>query len=389
MKYAKLRALPVIKCPTRQFEKMVIFRFATRKHSKSLSDNLSFLALCLGCIVTIVLLGLSKPQKTTNITAFGDSITEGLYSGSGGYPPKLNQMLSSHGTPSVVINTGISGEKTPEGAARISEVLTHFPSNIVLIMEGTNDVLRGLPVETTRENLQTMIDITKNSGAIPILATLPPSTRPEIANLISQVWNPMIISLARSNGIKLADHYSAILPTWASSSIDGIHPNDIGHSTIAETWHLAIREMISLRGETSLKSILTTQVKGFDIIALPACIAPLENYLRKIQEFRDSLLLSIPPIQLIANTVNHYMSSMADYLAQHEEGRPVVITLLYLVKIFLDPLDALSYLILLLGLPLQMAMFCALAAGMVVFSLITRTFRQKGPQGRVPSQNSV
>lgn len=368
---------------------MVIFRSAARKYSNSLSDNLSFLLLCLGCIVVIVLMGLSKPQKTTHITAFGDSITEGLYSSSGGYPPKLNLLLSSHGTPSVVINTGISGEKTPEGSARISEVLTHFPSNIVLIMEGTNDILHSLSVETTRENLQAMIDKAKNSGATPILATLPPSTQPDIMAMIREIWNPMIISLAKANGIKLADHYSAILPTWTSSTIDGIHPNDMGHRTISETWYLAISEMIPSRGETSLKSLLTNQVKGFDIIALPPCIAPLENYLAQIKEFRDSLLLSFPPIQMLANTVNHYMSSIADYLAQHEGGRPVVITLLYLVKIFLYPLDALSYLILLLGLPLQMAIFCVLAAGMAVFSLYARTFRLKGPQGHAPSRNSV
>lgn len=371
----------------REFEEMANFRLTTRKHNKLLSDNISFLALCLGCILCIVLLGLSKSQDTTNITAFGDSITEGLYSGSGGYPPKLNHLLSSNGTPFVIINTGISGEQTPEGAIRFSEVLKDFPSNIVLIMEGTNDVLYGLSVETTRENLQAMIDIAKSRGVIPILATLPPSTLPDMSPLIPTVWNPMIISLAQKNGIRIADHYSAILPSWASSSIDGLHPNDNGHRTIAKTWYLAIREMLSSAEETSLKSILTNQVKSFDLVALPPFIPPLVNYLRQIKKFRDSLLLSIPPIKLLVNTYNHYLSSVAEYLHQHERGRLIVITQLYLVKIALYPLVALSYLILLLELPLQVALFSALTAGMVISSLYTRIFKQKGQQGQVPSGN--
>jgi acyl-CoA thioesterase-1 len=367
---------------------MVHSRLPKGKHNKYLSDNLSFFALCLGCIVCIAILGSSKPQDTINITAFGDSITEGLYSGSGGYPPRLNLLFSNNGTPSVVINTGISGEKTPEGAARFSEVLTNFPSKFVLIMEGTNDVLHGLSVETTRENLQKMIDIAKTRGVIPILATLPPSTQSDMGTLIPKVWNPMIMSLAKSNGIKIADHYSAISPTWASSTIDGIHPNDIGHTTIAETWYLAIREMIFSRGETSLKSILTYQAKGFDRAAPPAFIAPLENHLGKLIEFRDSILLALPPVQLLVNTYNHYLSTLADYLTQHKEDRPVVITLLYLARIFLYPLAALSYLILLLGLPLQVALFSVLTAGMFFTNLCMNIFIQK-QQAQVPSQNSL
>lgn len=367
---------------------MVNFRLPTGKHNKYLYDNLSFFALCLGCIVCIAILGSSKPHGTTNITAFGDSITEGLYSGSGGYPPRLNLLLINNGTPSVVINTGISGEKTPEGAARISEVLTNFPSKFVLIMEGTNDVLRGLSVETTRENLQTMIDIARTRGVIPIIATLPPSTLSDMGTLIPTVWNPMIMSLAKSNGIKLADHYSAISPTWASSTIDGLHPNDIGHTTIAETWYLAIREMIFSRGETSLKSILTYQAKDFDRVALPAFFPPLENHLGKLIEFRDSILLALPPVQLLVKTYNHYLSTLADYLAQHEEDRPVVITLLYVVRILLYPLAALSYLILELGLPLQVTLFSVLTAGMVFASLCMKIFIQK-QQAQISSHNSL
>ncbi|MFW2365295.1 MAG: SGNH/GDSL hydrolase family protein [Desulforhopalus sp.] len=309
---------------------------------------------------------MSRPLNTTNITAFGDSITEGLYSRSGGYPPKLNELLSSNGTPIIVTNTGISGEKTPEGAARLNDVLSDFPANIVLIMEGTNDVLRGLSVETTQINLQKMIDIAKSNGAIPILATLPPSSRPDISTLIPNVWNPMIVSLAQSNGIKLADHYSAILPTWTSSTIDGLHPNDIGHYTIAKTWYSAIREMISAKAKTSLENILFKHETLSNLVGLPPIVLPLESAYARFKDFRSSLLLTFSPPPLLVNTYNHYFSLVAEFLGQHEEARAGAITVLYLTKTFISPLVVLSYLVLRLGFPLQMILCAVITAGMVL-----------------------
>lgn len=352
---------------------MVTYHFKKRKYSKIRSDNLSFFLLCLGCIFCVVLLSLSRPPTTTSITAFGDSITEGLYSRSGGYPPKLNELLSSNGTPTIVTNTGISGEKTPEGAMRLNDVLSDFPANIVLIMEGTNDILRGLSVETTKINLQRMIDIAKSKGAIPILATLPPISRADMSTLIPNVWNPMIISLAQSNEIKLADHYSAILSTWTSSSIDGLHPNDIGYYTIANTWYGAIREMISAKAKKSLENILFKHETLSDLVGLPPIVPPLYSVYARLKKIRSSLLLTLPPpAPLLVNAYNHYFSLVAEYLDQHEEARIGAITVLYLLKTFISPLVALSYLVVLLGLPLQMILCAVVTAGMVISSRHTR-----------------
>jgi hypothetical protein len=69
----------------------------------------------------------------------------------------------------------------------------------------------------------------------------------------------MIRSLARNNSVKLVDQYSAILPTWSTSNIDGLHLNDNGYQTLAETWYDALASndlrdtifmMLTLAGKT-------------------------------------------------------------------------------------------------------------------------------------------
>ncbi len=76
-------------------------------------------------------------------------------------------------------------------------------------MEGTNDIVVGLSVGTTEFNLQAMIDKAKAANVTPLLSTLTPSDRNGSATLIPETWNPMINTLASSNGILLVDNYAA------------------------------------------------------------------------------------------------------------------------------------------------------------------------------------
>lgn len=195
--------------------------------------------------ITTLLIGVSVLMSAfdgngATIIAFGDSITLGYGSETGGFPPKLASLLAQHCKPSVVINAGVGGEQTPEGVGRLDSLLTSLPADFILIMEGTNDVNSGISLETTRFNLKAMIDKSNAAGITPLLATLTPSNRGSSEMLISQLWNPMIKALTNSQGVKLVDQYIAIIPTWWISTVDGLHPNDNGYQTIAYTWCMAI-----------------------------------------------------------------------------------------------------------------------------------------------------
>ncbi|MFT5697433.1 MAG: acyl-CoA thioesterase-1 [Desulforhopalus sp.] len=188
------------------------------------------------------------PAFGVEIIAFGDSITAGTGSNSGGYPLQLQKMIQSTGKPCTIYNLGIPGERTHQGVKRIDSVLDSIHADMILIMEGTNDIRSGFPWQTTKLNLQLMIDKAKAKGVTPILATLTPSDQVNSEQLIPYKWNPMIKELAKQNGIPLVDQYSAIESSWQSLNGDGIHPNDRGYLFLAKTWNVSIEEMITSKG---------------------------------------------------------------------------------------------------------------------------------------------
>jgi lysophospholipase L1-like esterase len=197
-------------------------------------------------LITYVLTAI--PALGASIIAFGDSITYGTGSKTGGYPPRLQQIIEQSGKPCTIYNQGVPSERTYQGIERIDEVLNTIPADAILIMEGTNDIRSRFPIQTTRLNLQLMIDKAKAKGVEPILATLTPSNQAHSEVLIPKLYNPMIRKLAKDNNITLVDQFTAIEKKWQALTLDGIHPNDDGYLYLAKTWNKTVGEMISSTG---------------------------------------------------------------------------------------------------------------------------------------------
>jgi acyl-CoA thioesterase I len=284
---------------------------------------------------------MTAVASAADIAAFGDSITSGTGSRSGGYPAQLTNRLNRNAKPVLIANHGKLGELTAAGAERIDAVLAGSPARIILIMEGTNDVWRGVPVETTRANLQTMINKAKAAGITPVLSTLPPSTKNDSPTLIPQIWNPMIRSLARRNGISLADSYAALAANWQTFTTDGIHPNDQGYRVIAATWYAAIAPMIASSG--------AVEADGHaQLIATLASGSPLEPRIGLLREFRDTCLFCNAVGRWLIETYYHFAPSIADFISHHQSSKPAA-------RAFLYPAIALCYLVLKVSPPVQMA----------------------------------
>ena len=87
------------------------------------------------------------------IVAFGDSLTAGFGADAGdSYPDYLEKDLNAKGYRYQVINEGISGNTTKDGVDRLQDALRLKPV-LVIVAFGGNDGLRGLPIASTRENL--------------------------------------------------------------------------------------------------------------------------------------------------------------------------------------------------------------------------------------------
>jgi lysophospholipase L1-like esterase len=302
-----------------------------------------------------------------NITAFGDSITEGYGSSTGGYPAKLNSLLNDNGKPSVVANQGVGGENTYEGVSRFDEVLASFPAEIVLIMEGTNDVIIGIPVYTTQYNLQAMITATKGAGKTPVLATIAPSDRSDVADPIANLWNPMLRALANSNSIKLADVGATLSPVWGAASLDDdIHPNDYGYQIIANTMYSTIASMISSAGTVSSGGGGGSSSGGGGggcFIATAAFGSPTEKHVGLLREFRDTCLLTNTLGRQFVDTYYRYSPPAADFISQHDNLKLIVRVLLY-------PLITVCYVLLKLSLPLQAALATMVVASCLALSAV-------------------
>ena len=186
--------------------------------------------------------------------AFGDSITYGCGYGTCehdppiGYPHRLEALLKENIGESEVLNRGIPEEDTFGGIARINEELTNARARYLLLMEGTNDVVRiEYPLSATEENLRGMIIKSMTYGTLPIIATIIPRKdwfwyhdyfHRKLLDTVK-----MQRKLAREYSLPLADQFDAFMDFsggWENLLSDGNHPTEEGYQLMAEVWEKAI-----------------------------------------------------------------------------------------------------------------------------------------------------
>lgn len=111
------------------------------------------------------------------IVCFGDSLTAGYGTDPGeSYPDYLQRDLDHQSYRYRVVNAGVSGNTTKDGINRLDSVIA-MKAAVVIVEFGGNDGLRGLPIEDSRTNLDTILAKLKASGTQVVIAgiTLPPN----------------------------------------------------------------------------------------------------------------------------------------------------------------------------------------------------------------------
>jgi acyl-CoA thioesterase-1 len=184
------------------------------------------------------LLGLSGFQQKSvkTILFLGDSLTAGYgLSPHQAFPALAESMLKKKGKAVKVINSGISGETTAGGLARIDWVLKQ-PVDILFLELGGNDGLRGLPVTETEKNLQAIIDKVraKNSQVKIVLAGM--LVPPNMGEDYSRKFEKVFINLAAKNKCtRIPFLLEGVGGIEKLNQADGIHPTAEGHRIIANT----------------------------------------------------------------------------------------------------------------------------------------------------------
>ena len=104
------------------------------------------------------------------ILIFGDSLSAGFgIDVDQSWGTLLQARLDDQGYEHRVVNASISGETTEGGVTRIPAALERFDPALVVLELGGNDGLRGFPPERLQENLVSIIETAKSTGAQVIL----------------------------------------------------------------------------------------------------------------------------------------------------------------------------------------------------------------------------
>jgi acyl-CoA thioesterase I len=194
--------------------------------------NLSQLLALLLAFVAAHASSPTVPEKT--LVCFGDSITAGygLDSVSKSYPAVLEKLLKARGYEYRVVNRGISGDTTKDAVARVNSVVAIHPE-VVLVEFGGNDGLRGLSMDLTRRNLDSVLT-TLQAAHIKILLvgiTLPPNYGKEYIDSFNTVYR----EAAQKHHLPLMPMlYEGIYTIPDTIQPDGIHPTAKGAQMIAE-----------------------------------------------------------------------------------------------------------------------------------------------------------
>ncbi|MBO0735356.1 MAG: arylesterase [Alphaproteobacteria bacterium] len=167
------------------------------------------------------------------ILDFGDSLTAGPgLAATQAFPARLEAWLHRQGIQAKVINSGVTGDTTADGLARLDWALADRPDLVILEL-GANDALRGIDPSTVRDNLDKMIGKIEASGAKVLLLGMlaPPNWGEEYKHAFDQIYP----DLARRHQLPLYPFFLegvAMKPELNQS--DGVHPNEQGIAVLVE-----------------------------------------------------------------------------------------------------------------------------------------------------------
>ena len=129
-------------------------------------------------LLSVLLLIAPAAWAGQTILVFGDSLSANYgIAAEAGWVSLLQQRLERKPQRYRIVNASISGETTAGGASRIGAVLDAHQPQIVIIELGANDGLRGLSLDATRQNLDSIMQacLTRKARILLIGMRLPPN----------------------------------------------------------------------------------------------------------------------------------------------------------------------------------------------------------------------
>ena len=179
----------------------------------------------------------ATPDITGRIVALGDSLTEGMgVDLAEAYPAQLERRLQDAGYGYEVINAGVSGETSSGARSRLSWVLTLEP-DIVILMTGANDGLRGIDPAVTGQNMDAIVTELEQQGIDVVLIGM--EMIQNMGDVYTSAFRAIYPTIAE-------DHDIIFVPSLFETFIqagpellqpDGTHPTAEGYTIFVDVFY--------------------------------------------------------------------------------------------------------------------------------------------------------
>lgn len=176
---------------------------------------------------------VNAEARPIRIMAFGASIVAGYgLEAADTLPVQLEKALRARGIEATVINSGVSGETSAGGLARLDWALADDP-DLVIVDLGGNDALRGLDPQATEANLDAIVSrLQAEKRGVLIAGMLAP---PNLGADYAAAFNAVFRDVAERHKVVFYPFIlDGVVMDPSLNQEDGIHPNAAGVKVIVE-----------------------------------------------------------------------------------------------------------------------------------------------------------
>lgn len=188
---------------------------------------------------------LATAVRADTVVILGDSLSDAYQMPrESGWVHRLDQALAPEHE---VVDAAISGDTSAGALRRIDAVLAEYEPQVLIVILGGNDGLRGLPPAALEANLAAIIERAQAAGARVGLMQI--RMTPNLGPMYVERFEAVYPRLAERYGVTLIPFFLAgMFDDPAMMLDDGIHPSEAAQPKLAAFMAPYLNELLAADG---------------------------------------------------------------------------------------------------------------------------------------------